>query len=110
MSNHGARLPHAAAPSVGIVSFTNSGAPTAQSDSLTGLARLHNFQYPEEASAFRHAPTNDATCFYALALHGTSHYGREVPTYMKAAALMAKRGRRQLQSGNQQRGTCYLWW
>ncbi len=30
----------------------------------------------------------DATCFYALALLGTSHAGRDVPTYMKAAALM----------------------
>jgi hypothetical protein len=26
----------------------------------------------------------DATCFYALALLGTSHAGRDVPTYMKA--------------------------
>src|SRR5712671_3911806 len=30
----------------------------------------------------------DATCFYALALLGTAHAGREVPTYMKSAALM----------------------
>lgn len=30
----------------------------------------------------------DATCFYALALLGTSHAGRDVPTYMRAAALM----------------------
>ena len=30
----------------------------------------------------------DATCFYALALLGTSHAGRDVSTYMKAAALM----------------------
>jgi tetratricopeptide (TPR) repeat protein len=30
----------------------------------------------------------DATCFYALALLGTSHSGRDVPTYMKSAALM----------------------
>jgi tetratricopeptide (TPR) repeat protein len=30
----------------------------------------------------------DATCFYALALLGTAHSGRDVPTYMRAAALM----------------------
>jgi tetratricopeptide (TPR) repeat protein len=30
----------------------------------------------------------DAACFYALALLGTSNSGRDVPTYMKAAALM----------------------
>jgi tetratricopeptide (TPR) repeat protein len=30
----------------------------------------------------------DAACFFALALLGTSHAGREVPTYMRAAALM----------------------
>jgi tetratricopeptide (TPR) repeat protein len=30
----------------------------------------------------------DATCFYALALLGSSHAGRDVPTYMRAAALM----------------------
>jgi tetratricopeptide (TPR) repeat protein len=30
----------------------------------------------------------DATCFYALALLGTSNAGRDVPTYMRAAALM----------------------
>lgn len=30
----------------------------------------------------------DTTCFYALALLGTSHAGRDVPTYMRAAALM----------------------
>lgn len=32
----------------------------------------------------------DATCFYALSLMGTSHEGRHVPTYMKAAALMTE--------------------
>jgi tetratricopeptide (TPR) repeat protein len=30
----------------------------------------------------------DATCFYALALLGTAHNGRDVPTYMHAAALL----------------------
>jgi tetratricopeptide (TPR) repeat protein len=30
----------------------------------------------------------DATCLYALALLGTSEAGRDIPTYMRAAALM----------------------
>jgi tetratricopeptide (TPR) repeat protein len=30
----------------------------------------------------------DGACFFALALLGTSHAGRDVPTYMRAAALM----------------------
>ena len=171
--------PHAqaAAPAVGSVSFANSGAAAAQADFLTGVAQLHNFQYPQAAAAFQRAqaldpdfamaywgeamthnhavwmqqdpraaravmeklaatpearaakaPTPrekaylraveilygegdkydrdrryalamerlhadypddvDASCFYALALLGTSHAGRDVPTYMKAAALM----------------------
>src|SRR5215510_12005404 len=42
------------------------------------MERLHA-DYPDDI---------DATCFYALALLGTSHAGRDVPTYMKAAALM----------------------
>jgi tetratricopeptide (TPR) repeat protein len=42
------------------------------------MERVHQ-SYPEDI---------DATCFYALALLGTSHEGRDVPTYMKAAALM----------------------
>lgn len=32
----------------------------------------------------------DATCFYALSLMGTSHEGRHLPSYMKAAALMTE--------------------
>ena len=42
------------------------------------MEKLHA-DYPDDV---------DATCFYALALLGTSHAGRDVPTYMKAAALM----------------------
>lgn len=168
---------HAAEPNMGVISFENSGAPAAQADFLTGLAALHNFQYPfavrafqraqaadpqfalaywGEAMSYNHAvwheqdpvaaratlaklgatpearaakaPTPrekaylaaveilfgegekvdrdrryalameqlhakypddvDATCFYALALLGTSDAGRDVPTYMRAAALM----------------------
>jgi tetratricopeptide (TPR) repeat protein len=42
------------------------------------MEQLHA-KYPDDV---------DATCFYALALLGTSHEGRDVPTYMRAAALM----------------------
>jgi tetratricopeptide (TPR) repeat protein len=42
------------------------------------MERLHA-KYPDDV---------DATCFYALALLGTSNAGRDVPTYMRAAALM----------------------
>jgi len=164
-------------PSLGVIFFSNSGSPAAQADFLTGLAQLHNFQYPQAAEAFQRAESLDprfamaywgeamtynhavwqqqdlaaaraalaklgataesraakaetprekaylhaveilfgegdkydrdrryalameqlhasypddvdATCFYALALLGTSHAGRDVPTYMRAAALM----------------------
>ncbi|HKQ12740.1 MAG TPA: hypothetical protein VJT80_04865 [Steroidobacteraceae bacterium] len=42
------------------------------------MEQLHA-KYPDDV---------DATCFYALALLGTSESGRDVPTYMRAAALM----------------------
>lgn len=42
------------------------------------MEQLHA-KYPDDV---------DATCFYALALLGTSNDGRDVPTYMRAAALM----------------------
>jgi tetratricopeptide (TPR) repeat protein len=166
-----------AAATLGAVSFANSGAAAAQADFLTGLAQLHNFQYPQAARAFQRAeaadpgfamaywgeamtynhpvwlqqnlaaaraalgklgPTPEAraakaatpreraylqaveilygdgdkydrdrryalamealhaawpddidgTCFYALALLGLSHAGRDVPTYMRAYAMM----------------------
>jgi hypothetical protein len=34
------------------VSFANSGAPAAQPSFLRGLALLHNFEYPDAATAF----------------------------------------------------------
>ena len=37
---------YASDQSLGAVSFANSGSPAAQADFLTGLAQLHNFQYP----------------------------------------------------------------
>jgi tetratricopeptide (TPR) repeat protein len=42
------------------------------------MAALHK-KYPDDV---------DATAFYALALLGTSHNGRDVATYMRAAALL----------------------
>lgn len=42
------------------------------------MERLHA-TYPDDI---------DGTCFYALALLGTAHAGRDVPTYMRSAALM----------------------
>jgi tetratricopeptide (TPR) repeat protein len=42
------------------------------------MEQLHA-KYPDDV---------DGTCFYALALLGTANSGRDVPTYMKAAALM----------------------
>ncbi len=42
------------------------------------MAALHR-KYPDDV---------DATAFYALALLGTSHQGRDIPTYMRAAALL----------------------
>lgn len=42
------------------------------------MEQLHA-KYPDDV---------DGTCFYALALLGTSNSGRDVPTYMRAAAMM----------------------
>jgi tetratricopeptide (TPR) repeat protein len=44
-------------------------------DSMRGLHE----KYPNDV---------DATCFYALSLLGTAHNGRDIPTYMRAAALL----------------------
>ena len=43
----------------GHVNFPNSGAPAAQTDFLTGLALLHDFEYPAAADAFRRAEAID---------------------------------------------------
>jgi tetratricopeptide (TPR) repeat protein len=42
------------------------------------LARLHA-HYPDDV---------DATAFYALAILGTAHAGRDIPTYMRAAGVL----------------------
>jgi len=161
----------------GRIVFENSGSESAQKDFLSGLALLHDFEYPAAAAAFRRAQTADpgfalaywgeamtfnhpiwfqqdlnaartalnklaatpserrakaktdrekeyldaveilygegskeqrdfkymeamaklnshypddadATAFYALAILGTAHAGRNLPTYMRAAGLL----------------------
>jgi tetratricopeptide (TPR) repeat protein len=44
---------------VGDVTFPNSGAPAAQESFLTGLAQLHNFEYPSAAEHFQKAQQAD---------------------------------------------------
>ena len=44
---------------VGTVAFPNSGAPSAQTAFLTGLAQLHNFEYDSAAAFFRDAERAD---------------------------------------------------
>ena len=58
----------AAEPNMGVISFENSGAPAAQTDFITGLAALHNFQYPLAARAFKRAQAADPD--FALAYWG----------------------------------------
>src|SRR5678810_1140000 len=58
----------AAAPNMGVISFENSGAPAAQADFITGLAALHNFQYPLAVRAFKRAQAADPD--FALAYWG----------------------------------------
>jgi hypothetical protein len=73
----------AAAPAVGSVSFANSGAPAAQADFLTGLAQLHNFQYPQAADAFQRAQKIDPD--FAMAYWG------EAMTYNHAVWMQQDR-------------------
>jgi tetratricopeptide (TPR) repeat protein len=56
------------APSVGVVSFENSGAPAAQSAFLRGLALLHDFEYARAAAEFREAQRTDPS--FAMAYWG----------------------------------------
>ena len=51
--------PASAEGGYGHVNFPNSGAPSAQADFLTGLALLHDFEYPAAAAAFRRAEAVD---------------------------------------------------
>ncbi|MDX6528521.1 MAG: hypothetical protein QOH41_811 [Blastocatellia bacterium] len=51
--------PASADGAYGHVEFANSGAASAQADFLTGLALLHDFEYPAAAEAFRRAEAAD---------------------------------------------------
>src|SRR5215471_1985176 len=55
---------------LGVVSFANSGSQAAQDDFLSGLALLHNFQYPQAAAAFQRAESLDPN--FAMAYWGES--------------------------------------
>lgn len=59
---------HGQQAGVGQVSFPNSGAATAQTDFLTGLAQLHNFEYGPAAEFFRKAQQADPS--FAMAYWG----------------------------------------
>ena len=58
----------AAVPSLGAVSFPNSGAPAAQQAFLRGVAWLHSFGYEDAMDAFREAQKVDPS--FALAYWG----------------------------------------
>jgi tetratricopeptide (TPR) repeat protein len=51
--------PASADGAYGHVDFANSGAASAQSDFLSGMALLHDFEYPAAAEAFRRAEAAD---------------------------------------------------
>lgn len=55
-----------------------------------GDKEARDFLYADEMAALhaRYPDDVDATAFAALALLGTSHGGRDIPTYMKAAAML----------------------
>ncbi len=55
-------------PSLGAVSFPNSGAPAAQADFLRGVAWLHSFGYEDAIDAFRAAQKIDPV--FAMAYWG----------------------------------------
>jgi tetratricopeptide (TPR) repeat protein len=60
--------PASAAGAYGHVDFANSGAASAQTDFLDGLALLHDFEYPAAAAAFRRAEAVDSG--FAMAYWG----------------------------------------
>jgi tetratricopeptide (TPR) repeat protein len=56
----------------------------------TGTKEQRDFAYAESMAGMHQAYPDDvdAAAFYALALLGTAHAGRDVPTYMRAAAIL----------------------
>ena len=68
ITNAQAPSPKPQAPTLGRVSFPNSGAPAAQADFLRGVAWLHSFGYEDAIDAFRAAQKADPA--FALAYWG----------------------------------------
>ena len=85
---------HAQSPTVGEVSFLNSGSPAAQSDFLHGLAQLHNFEYEDAAAHFRKSQEIDPN--FAMAYWGeamTKNHGVWHDQDLRAArAVLQKLG------------------
>src|SRR5512139_47868 len=78
----------AAAATVGLVEFANSGAKAVQQDFRYGVAQLHNFQYEDAAAAFRRAQRADPS--FALAYWGEAMtYNHPVWMQQDAAAARA---------------------
>ena len=81
--------PSGKATKLGLVTFANSGAPSAQEPFLRGLALLHSFEYEEAAEGFRDAQQADpgfAMAFWGEALT-YSHllWGEDDPFAARAA-------------------------
>ena len=110
---HGSSPLDSTAARFGSVSFTNSGAASAQSAFLRGLALLHNFEYDAAASAFRDAQQRDPR--FAMAYWGeamTYNHGiwREQDS-VKARAVLTRLGATpaaRLAKANTQREKDYL--
>lgn len=84
----------AAVPSLGAVSFPNSGAPAAQQAFLRGVAWLHSFGYEDAMDAFREAQKVDPS--FALAYWGEALSFDQPLWYMeepdKGRAVLRKLG------------------
>src|SRR5690348_4787937 len=78
---------------VGEVSFPNSGAAGAQDAFLTGLAQLHNFEYPDAAKWFRQAQEIDPA--FALAYWGEAMTYNH-PVWMEQDIAAARRALKRL--------------
>jgi len=91
---HGATPPDSTAGRFGTVSFTNSGARSAQPAFLRGLALLHNFEYGDAASAFRDAQRRDpgfAMAYWGEAMTFNHGIWREQDS-VKARAVLTRLG------------------
>jgi tetratricopeptide (TPR) repeat protein len=87
---HGTGPLDSTAKRFGTVSFANSGAPAAQQSFLRGLALLHNFEYPDAATAFRDAQARDpgfAMAYWGEAMTYNHGVWREQDSVAARAAL-----------------------